>query len=458
MGFKEKFLWGASTSAFQVEGAYKEDGKGLSVQDVHPPLNGISDFKTCADHYHRYKEDIQLFSKMGLKAYRFSIAWTRILPDGKGNVNPKGVEFYNNLINECLKYSIEPIVTIYHFDLPDELEKKGGWGNKDTIDAFVEYSKILFTYFGDRVRYWLTNNELNILTVYGSAKGTGRKIEDRYQENHHMLLAQAKVMKLCHEMLPNALIGPAPNVALVYPKTCKPEDVLAAKYYEAIRNWICLDAAVLGVYNPIAEDYIHKMGFNLNVTVDDMKLLSDTKPDFIAFNYYRTRVAEVFDEKQSNGNKQNLVQEPENVKKLFLETENPFLNETEYGWHIDALGFRTTILELYSRYHLPLLVTENGLGAKDVIDKKGEINDDYRIDFLRQHICEMKKAVESGVEMIGYCPWSAIDLVSTHEGFEKRYGFIYVNRDEKNMKDLERICKKSFYWYKNVITTNGEEL
>lgn len=246
--FPENFLWGASTSAYQVEGAWNEDGKGPSVIDMRDNYpEGTTDFKVASDHYHRYKEDIALFAEMGLKAYRFSIAWTRIYPNGTGERNEKGIEFYHHLINELIKYNIEPIVTMYHFDLPYALQKQGGWSNRATIDAFEQYAKTLFECFGDRVKYWLTINEQNMMILHGDAIGTiDPNLENPkkalYQQNHHMFVAQAKAMILCHKMLPDAKIGPAPNIVSIYPASSKPEDILAANNYAAIRNWLYLDA------------------------------------------------------------------------------------------------------------------------------------------------------------------------------------------------------------------------
>ena len=236
--FPKDFLWGASTSAYQVEGASLEDGKGPSCQDVKVVPEGTSDLKVCADQYHRYKEDIALMAEMGFKTYRFSISWSRIIPEGTGAINPKGIEYYNNVIDECLKYGIEPLVTMFHFDMPAALDERGSWGNRDSIDWFLNFAKVMFENFGDRVKYWLTINEQNMLTLVGPVIGTlmipegcTNVLKETYQQNHHMLVAQAKAMALCHEMLPGAKIGPAPNISLVYPASCKPEDVLAAQNY-----------------------------------------------------------------------------------------------------------------------------------------------------------------------------------------------------------------------------------
>ena len=462
--FPKNFLWGASTSAYQVEGAYNEDGKGLSVQDTKEPFPGTPDFKVSSDHYHHYKEDVALFAEMGFKTYRFSIAWTRIIPNGVGDVNPKGIEFYNNLINELLSHGIEPLVTMYHFDLPDALQREGGWSNRKTADAFVNYAKVLFENFGDRVKYWLTINEQNMMILHGGAIGTVNdgveNVEkELYKQNHHMMLAQAQTMKLCHNMCPKAKIGPAPNISSIYPVSSRPEDILAASNQSSIRNWLYLDMAVHGRYNPIAWSYMVEKGIEPTIEDGDMEILKGGNPDFIAFNYYCTGTAEEskIDDKEvsTQGGDQQIAVGDLGVYKG---ASNPNLEKTQFGWEIDPIGFRNTLREVYERYNLPIIITENGLGAYDNVEENDTINDDYRIDYLRKHIEQARLAITDGVDLIGYCPWSAIDLISTHQGFKKRYGFIYVNRDEFDLKDLRRIRKKSFFWYKKVIETNGEEI
>ncbi|MDO4594285.1 MAG: glycoside hydrolase family 1 protein [Tissierellia bacterium] len=454
MAFKKDFLWGASTSAYQVEGGYNEGGKGASVQDVKKIPDGTPDFKVCSDHYHRYKEDIKLFNELGLKAYRFSIAWTRILPTGDGEVNKEGIDFYNNIINECKKYNIEPIVTMYHFDLPYELDKVGGWSNDKTVDAFEKFAKVLFENYGDRVKYWLTINEQNIMTLMGSVIGTGDSSEI-YQDNHRMLLAQAKAMILCHKMLPNAKIGPAPNISAVYPNSNTPEDNLAAQYANVHRNWQFLDACVFGIYNKLALEMIKSQGYKLEISEDDIKILKNAKPDFIAFNYYNTSTVKA--SQKINDSTKIDQQNMSGVNGFFEQVDNKNLQKTEFGWEVDPVGFRVTLNEIYSRYNLPLMITENGLGAYDKLED-GKVHDDYRIKYLKDHIEQMRRATESGVEILSYNPWSAIDLISTHEGFLKRYGFIYVDRDNESEKTLNRYKKDSFFWYKKVIESNGEEL
>lgn len=456
------FLWGASTSAYQVEGANLCYGKGPSVQDIKTVPEGTSELDVCSDFYHRYKEDIALMAEMGFKTFRFSVAWTRILPEGAGKVNQEGIDFYSNVIDECLKYGIEPLVTMFHFDLPAALEEKGGWLRRESVDEFVEFARILYENYGDRVKYWLTINEQNMLTLVGEVIGTSslsgveNKYKKIYQENHHMLLAQAKAMKLCHEMIPGAKIGPAPNISLVYPASCKPKDILAAQNYNAIRNWLYLDMAVYGRYDNLVWAYLEEHDAVPDIEPGDMEIMASAHPDFIGFNYYNTATVEWSGEdgEAKIGDQQSGANEP-GVYKTFA---NPNLLRTEFGWEIDPEGFRATMREMYSRYHLPLIVTENGLGAYDKLTEDGKVHDNYRIEYLRHHIEQIKLAVSEGVEMMGYCPWSAIDLVSTHEGVVKRYGFIYVNRDEFDLKDLARYRKDSFYWYKKVIETNGEDL
>ncbi|MBS6797761.1 MAG: glycoside hydrolase family 1 protein [Coprobacillus sp.] len=426
--FPKDFLWGASTSAYQVEGANLSHGKGPSVQDVKKVPEGTSDLAVCADFYHRYKEDIALMAEMGFKVYRFSISWSRILPQGTGEVNQEGIDFYNNVINECLKYNIIPLVTMFHFDMPQALEERGGWEKRESIDWFVNFAKVMYENFGDRVKYWLTINEQNVLILSGDIIGTTtltgpEKYKSLYQQNHHMLVAQAKTMALCHEMVEGGKIGPAPNISLAYPASCKPEDQLAAQNLNAIRNWLYLDMAVYGEYNHLAWAFMEKRNATPHIEEGDMEILKNGHPDFIGFNYYSTATVAWCDENQEEtfGHDQQKTRMEEGV---YLGAANPNLPHTDFGWEIDPFGFRATIREMYSRYRLPMIVTENGLGAYDTIDEE----------------------------------WSAIDLISTHEGMVKRYGFIYVDRDEFDLKTLDRYRKDSFYWYKKVIASNGEDL
>ena len=458
MPLRNDFLWGASTSAYQVEGASAEDGKGPSVQDVKTLPVGTADFTVSSDHYHRFREDIALMAEMGLKAYRFSIAWTRIYPQGDGPVNERGLRHYSEVIDACLMHGITPIVTMYHFDLPAALEAAGGWRNRTTVDAFVRYARTLFEQFGDRVKYWLTINEQNMMILFGDAVGTLGSGEDArrtlYQQNHHMLLAQARAMALCHELVPNAFIGPAPNICSIYPRTCAPENLLAAQDFQALRNWLYIDAAVYGEYNPVAWNILRRKGAEPVILPGDMDILKAAKPDFLAFNYYNTITVQAphgAARPEAAADQQTGTTEPG----FFEGIDNPYLSKTRFGWEVDPVGFRTTLRAVYERYRLPLLITENGLGDYDSIDENGEIADNYRIAYLGDHIAQMQLAAEDGVEIIGYCPWSALDLISTHQGIRKRYGFIYVNRTDEDVLDLRRIPKKSFYWYRDIIRSGG---
>lgn len=461
LDFPEHFLWGASTSAYQVEGAWDEDGKSPSIIDMYEHPKQYADFKVASDHYHRYQEDIRLFAEMGLKAYRFSVAWTRIIPCGTGAVNQAGIEHYRDVIKECRKYGIEPVVTMYHFDLPYCLEEKGGWMNRKTIDAFVEYAGVLFREFGSDVTYWLTINEQNTMILHPGAIGLPKNgvlptKKELFQQNHHMMIAQARVMKLCHQMCPNGKIGPALNLTAMYPETCNPEDAIAAHNWEVLRCWNFADVPVFGWYHPLALRYFEDRGLAPDILPGDRELLTDARPDFIAMNYYSTATIAASKGDSSDvaaraGDQQIMLGE----EGVYRAAENPFVSKTRYGWVIDPTGFRYTLRKVYERYHLPILITENGIGAPDVLENDGTIHDDYRIDFMEQHLHAMRLAITDGVEMLGYCPWAALDVVSTHQGYQKRYGFLYVDREEFDLKDLKRYKKDSFYWYQKVIVNHG---
>ncbi|ATZ18541.1 6-phospho-beta-glucosidase [Williamsoniiplasma somnilux] len=459
------FLWGGSTSAYQIEGGWNEDGKEMSVQDTKTNIpKNTTDFKFASDHYHHWREGVAMMAEMGFKSYRFSISWTRVWSYKNNKANEKGIKFYRDLINELLKHRIEPIVTMYHFDLPDFLEKKGGWNSRETIEEFVNYAKLLIDNFGKKVKYWLTINEQNMMTLASGAISGLRDytLKEIYQQNHNMFLAQAKVIKLIHE-LTSAKVGPAPNISSIYPNSSAPEDNLAALTFSNIRNWFYLDIAVFGKYNVFALDMLNKNDSMFDVKPEDMKILNNplSKPDFIAFNYYASGTVKATDPNKNYISKYGGKLDQQTgfgLKGFYEQVQNPNLKKTQFGWEIDAVGFKNTMLELTSRYNLPLLLTENGIGGYDELDEKNQINDQYRIDYYKNHLKEMLKAIEMGVDLIGYNPWSAIDLVSTHEGIKKRYGFVFVNRTEDDLKDLKRYPKKSFAWYKKVIATNGKDL
>lgn len=464
LDFPQDFLWGASTSAYQVEGGWDADGKSPSIIDMYEHPAGYADFTVASDHYHRFEEDIALFAQMGLKAYRFSIAWTRILPNGTGEVNRAGVEHYRAVIRACRKYDIEPIVTMYHFDLPWCLEQQGGWLNRATIDAFEAYCRVLFEEYGDEVKYWLTINEQNTMILHPGAIGLPKdgvlpSRRELYQMNHHMMLAQARIMKLCHAMCPQAKIGPALNLTAMYPETCRPEDAIAAHNWEVLRCWNFADVPAFGWYHPLAVRYLEDRGLMPDVQPSDRETLSGAHPDFIAMNYYSTATiaasrGDASDVSARAGDQQIMLGE----EGVYRAAENPYVGKTKYGWVIDPTGFRYTLRKVCERYHLPILITENGIGAPDVLEDDGSIHDPYRIEFYEQHLHAMREAITDGVQMMGYCPWSALDVVSTHQGYAKRYGFIYVDRDEQDCRSMRRLPKDSFYWYQKTIAENGKNL
>ena len=465
--FPEGFLWGASSSAYQCEGAYLEDGRTLCVSDTAPVPEGTTNFNDGIDHYHRFKEDIALMAEMGFKEFRFSIAWPRILPQGAGEVNPVGVQHYHDVIDECHKYGIEPVVTLYHFDLPQVLQDKyGGWASRQCIDDFVEYCRICFREYGKKVKYFLTINEQNMMALFqGEQYGSQRGL---WQANHHMLVAQAKAMVLCHEMCPGVWIAPAPNITAIYPASSSPEDNLAAMDFDQLRNRLFLDTAVFGEYPEALWNWWKDRDIEpQDITDEDRKALKDAKPDFIAFNYYGAGCVKYVSEEEG-------IKAKEEAKKIggmvafmtglmtypgmCMAVKNPLQKQTSYGMGIDPVGLRVTMRQMWERYHLPLLITENGCGVPDKLEEDGTIHDDYRIDYLRQHIKACQESITDGVDLMGYSPWSAFDLISTHQGITKRYGLIYVDRDEFDLKEMKRYRKDSFFWYKKVCESNGADL
>lgn len=462
--FPDDFLWGASSSAFQIEGAYDEDNKGLSVADFNSFKKSQiqADTKVAADFYHHYEEDIDLMKELGMKTYRFSIAWTRIIPDGDGEINQKGIDFYNNIINKLVKNNIEPFVTLYHFDLPFALVKKyNGWEGRETVYAFERFAKICFKEFGDRVKYWQPHNEQNLIVRVNERiniydENDEYKIDKmRAQMDYNMCLAHALAVNACHEMIPDSKIGPAVSSSVTYPLTCKPEDVYAARMNDNFKVYYMLDMHQYGEYPGYYMNYLKERNIMPVMEEGDKSILKKAKMDFIAVNYYRTNCAEALkaDDEHPFGSREGTVDF--NMYGLFKMSINPNLKATEYGAAIDPSGLRVALNEYWQRYHLPLIITENGLGTPDILTEDGKVHDEYRIDYLRSHIEACALAIEDGVEMIGYCPWSFMDLLSSAQGFRKRYGLVYTNRTDDELLDLKRIKKDSFYWYQNVIKNNG---
>lgn len=480
--FPKNFLWGSASAAYQIEGAFDEDGKGPSVWDTFSKISGKTYENTngdiAIDHYHRYKEDVRLMAEMGLKAYRFSVAWSRVIPDGEDEINEEGLAFYENLVDELLLYGIEPILTLYHWDIPQALQEKySGWESREVIACFKKYCKVLFERLGGKVKYWVTFNEQNVFTAMGYRWETHppnvSDVKRMFEANHIVNLANAEVINLFHEMVPEGLIGPSFGYGPMYPATSDPNDVLAAENGNDFNNSWWLDVYCKGRYPVFTLKQLKKNGVAPTILPEDEKLMASAKPDFLGINYYHggTVQQNKLEKPIENQHKERsfsatdpyLMQPKEEQSQspeipMFHSVDNPYLEKTKWGWEIDPVGFRVALREVYARYDLPIFITENGLGAIDELTETGTIEDDYRIDYLDSHLLEMKKAITDGVEVIGYCSWSFTDLLSWLNGYKKRYGFVYINRTEQDEKDMKRIPKKSYYWYKNVIETNGSKI
>ncbi|MBU5332952.1 glycoside hydrolase family 1 protein [Anaerocolumna aminovalerica] len=467
--FPENFLWGASSSAFQIEGGWEEDGKGKTVADFNSFKRSHiqADSKVASDFYHNWREDILLMKELGLKIYRFSIAWARIIPDGDGEVNLKGVEFYNQVIDCLLENGIMPFITLYHFDLPYALvEKYNGWESRECVYAFERYAKICFEAYGDRVKYWQVHNEQNLMVrvdermnIYVDDAWEADRM--RAQMDYHMFLAHALAVNACHSLVKDGKIGPAVSSTCTYPYSNKPEDVWAAKMNDWFKTNYCLDIHFTGEYPGYYMRYLKLRNIVPVMEEGDKELLKSAKMDYIALNYYRTLCARYLpvDEEHPEGSRVCRTNEVDfDQYGYFRDEKNINLLASEYGAQIDPMGLRIVLNEYYQRYRLPLIITENGLGTGDILTEDKKVHDDYRIAYLRDHIKACALAIEDGVELFGYSPWSVMDLLSSHQGFKKRYGFIYVDRDDHDLKQLERIRKDSFYWYKEVIDTNGESI
>ncbi|OIN26293.1 6-phospho-beta-glucosidase [Vibrio barjaei] len=470
--FPENFLWGGAIAANQAEGGHLEGGKGLTTVDMIPygdnrmPIKlGLREQVTldesefypshgAIDFYHRYKEDIALLAEMGFKVFRTSIAWARIFPKGDElEPNQEGIAYYRDLFRECQKHGIEPLVTLCHFDVPMHLVNTyGSWRSREMIGFFERYARTCFEAFDGLVKYWLTFNEINILLA-SPFSGAGllfkegeNKEQVKYQAAHHELVASALVTKIAHEINPDNQVGCMLAGGNFYPYSCKPEDVKMALDKDR-ENLFFIDVQARGYYPSYAQRTFFEKGVELEIHDGDLEILKHTV-DFISFSYYASRCASA-DMNKGNTSEANVVKS----------VRNPHLEASDWGWVIDPLGLRIAMNTLYDRYQKPLFLVENGLGAKDVMEANGEINDDYRIDYLRAHIKAMGEAIEDGVPLIGYTPWGCIDLVAASTGeMSKRYGFIYVDRDNKGNGTLNRSRKKSFFWYKKVIESNGEDL
>ena len=486
--FPEHFLWGGATAANQFEGGWKEGGKGPSVSDVAKftdpkemkdllDVHGLCDItdeqikealetndevfypkRHGIDFYHHYKEDIALLAGMGFKVYRMSIAWSRIFPKGDEEVpNEEGLAFYDRVFDECLKYNMQPLVTMSHYEPPLYLATEyNGWYNRKTIDFFVRYVDVITKRYKDKVKYWLTFNEIDSIIRHPFM--TGGLIESRfkkeqfeeveYQAMHHQFVASALAVKITHENIPDAKVGCMLTKLTYYPYSCRPEDVL--KERETMRQIYCYsDTQVYGEYPRYLLNMYKNKGFHIKMSEEDLRIMKDYPVDFISFSYYSSSCVAENEEglTMTSGNTQTAI-------------KNPYIPSSDWGWQIDPIGLRISLIDLYDRYRKPLFIVENGLGARDQIEEDGSINDDYRIDYLKKHMIQMYHAIkDDGVELMGYTTWAPIDLVSNSTNqMSKRYGFIYVDVDDYNRGSYKRIKKKSYDWYKKVIETNGESL
>lgn len=469
--FPEGFLWGGATAANQYEGGWDQGGRGPSIADIltggsvnkdrrlTPPAPVQGEFypnHEATDFYHHWKEDIALFAEMGFKIYRFSVSWSRIFPKGdEAQPNEEGLRFYDQVIDELLKYGIQPLITISHYENPLHLSLKfGGWKNRKLIGFYLNFAKILFERYKGKVKYWLTFNEINMLTQpFGAVFCAGmldpadNNEQARFQAMHHQLVASALAVKMAHEIDSSYQLGCMLAYHNGYPCTCRPEDVLFAQQHGQIHNSTAGDVHVRGTYPGFALRYFQEHGIILNQSPEDEQILKQGTVDFFTISYYSSCCVSAAQEgERTAGNG------AENIK-------NPYLKTSDWGWQIDALGLRYVLNQIYDRYQIPIMIVENGLGAVDEVDEDGKIHDPYRIDYMKQHIEQMKEAIYDGVDLIGYTCWGCTDLVSASTGeMKKRYGLIYVDKHDDGSGDFRRKKKDSFYWYKKLIGSNGEVL
>ena len=468
--FPKDFLWGSASAAYQVEGAWQEDGKGASVWDDFVRIPGKT-FKgtngdVAVDHYHRFKEDVALMKEQGLKTYRFSVAWTRIFPEGRGEVNQAGLDFYLALIDELLAAGIEPMVTLYHWDLPKALQEAyGGWESRQIIEDFTNYAATLFEAFRGKVKYWVSLNEQNVFTSLGyllAAHPPGVTDPKRmYEVNHIANLANASVINTFHEMEIPGKIGPSFAYTPNYPINSDPKNILAAENAEDLMAHYWMDVYLWGEYPIAAMNFLKEQGIAPTIEPGDMELLRSAKPDFLGINYYQTATNAANPLDGVGAGKMNTTGEKGSSEEtgtpgMFKKVENPFVDRTNWDWEIDPQGLRVALRRITSRYRIPVMITENGLGEYDKLTDNHQIHDQYRIDYLSSHVHAIKEAISDGAEVLGYCTWSFTDLFSWLNGYQKRYGFVYIDQEENQDGSLTRYKKDSFYWYQEVIKTNGQ--
>lgn len=450
------FLWGNSVSSMQTEGAWNEGGKGMSVYDIREASEFASDWKVATDSYHRYREDFDHMQDLGMNCYRFQISWSRVCPQGDGEFNEEGIAFYDRFINDLIALGIEPMVCLYHFDMPLALaEQYNGFTDRRVMDAFIRYGQQMIDRFGDRVKYWLTFNEQNIFhmpeafKVSGYLRG-GKTLRDLYLIQHHTMMAHVHLTQYLHDTQPGKLMGGMLAHQLVYPATCKPRDIFCAQQFDEFLNQNLLRVYAGEGYSPEVLAVVKREGFEDIYREDDLALLPTVKNDFMAFSYYASRTLD------SDAIPENT---PVNDYLLHGDKPNPWLKATEWNWQIDPLGFRTIITRYYNDWRLPVFPIENGIGVIESWDGVNMIEDDYRIDYHREHINAMKAAIfEDGAQVIGYLGWGLIDILSSQGDMRKRYGVVYVNRENHDLKDLKRVPKKSYAWLQQVIHSNGEKM
>ena len=457
---KKGFLWGGATSANQIEGAVLEGGKQYSVADalsngpmrskIDPEVKGVYPTHTGIDFYHRYKEDIALFAEMGLKVFRMSIAWTRIFPTGMEEApNADGLVFYDHVFDELHRYGIEPLVTLSHYEMPLNLAREyNGFASRVVVDAYVKYAKTVMDYYKDKVRYWVTFNEINVMLIYPHCGGgVLRFAENReqtiWQAVHNQLVASAKVVGYCHETHRDAKVGCMIAAGPWYPLTCRPEDVFLAMRKNQ-NTYLFSDVQVKGYYPFYIRNTWKEKGVKLELEPGDIECLRDTV-DFVGISYYQSRCASSDPDEQEKA-----------AGNLFSAVRNPYLQASDWGWPIDSLGLRYTLNMLYDRYEKPIFILENGLGAKDKVESDGKVHDPYRIEYLRKHIRAIEQARDDGVDIMGLTVWAPIDMVSFSTGeMSKRYGMVYVDKMDDGSGSYRRIRKDSFFWYQEVIAQDG---
>lgn len=475
MSLSKHFLWGGASAANQYEGGYNEGGKGLACADLISGGSHTTSRKITAkieeellypsheatDFYHHYQEDIALFAEAGFRAFRMSINWTRIFPKGNdAEPNEEGLAFYDRVFDECRKYGIEPIVTIAHFDVPAYLSQEyNGWASRDVIDFYARYAAVLFERYHEKVNYWITFNEINTATLsIGNFLSLGLRVgesefinqpdnlQQRYQALHHQFVASAKVVAYGHKHYPDLKIGCMISYMPRYPYTSHPNDVLLAKQEENMHSKFCGDVQVKGKYPYYAKKYFADHGFAIEFSPEDQAILAKGTVDYYTFSYYLTLCVSADEKVTKNGH--SMIGGSG--------VNNPYLEQTEWNAMIDPVGLRIALNDIYDRYQLPLMIVENGIGISETVAEDGQIHDDYRIDYLEKHIAEMEKAIDDGVELIGYTIWSAVDIVSASTGeMKKRYGIIFVDKYDDGKGTLDRKKKDSFYWYQKVIERNG---